>query len=160
MVTPDGLPTTYNNAKVKRKEKLSVKESKFFIPVSIFKDRKLSVLEALVSYLKDNFNLRYREIAVLLNRDERNIWTVYNRYKKKITRKGSFMLTVRTSKSAYDVVVPKHRKKEFELAGKIIEGDSIKTIGDKNIGVVFCDRLENLHKPVKYNEKQSKLVVN
>jgi len=75
--------TTYNNAVKKKKEKLPVKESKFFIPVSIFKDRKFSVLEALVSYLKDNFNLRYSEIAVLLNRDERNIWTVYNRYKKK-----------------------------------------------------------------------------
>ena len=69
------------------------------------------------------------------------------------------MFTVRTSKSEYDVVVPKHRKKEFELAGKINEGDSVKTIGDKNIGIVFCDRLERLHKPVKYDEKQSKLVV-
>ena len=74
---------TYNIASKKRKEKLSVKESKFFIPVSVFKNRKLSVLEVLVSYLKDNFNLRYSEIAVLLARDERNIWTVYNRYKKK-----------------------------------------------------------------------------
>lgn len=75
--------TTYNNAVKKRKEKLSVKESRFFVPVSVFKDRKFSVLEALVSYLKENFNLRYSEIAVLLRRDERNIWTVYNRYKKK-----------------------------------------------------------------------------
>jgi len=75
--------TTYNISCKKRKEKLPVKESKFFIPVSIFKDRKFSVLEALVSYLKDNFNLRYSEIAALLTRDERNIWTVYNRAKKK-----------------------------------------------------------------------------
>ena len=75
--------TTYNNAIKKRKERLPVKESKFFIPVPILTDRKLSVLESIVSYLKDNFNLRYSEIAVLLNRDERNIWTIYNRYKKK-----------------------------------------------------------------------------
>jgi len=75
--------TTYFNAIKKRKEKLPVKESKFLIPVSIFKDRKFSVLEALVSYLRDNFNLRYSEIATLLARDERNIWTVYNRAKKK-----------------------------------------------------------------------------
>lgn|SRR3989338_1538666 len=75
--------TTYNNAIKKRKEKLPVKESKFFIPISILTDRKLSVLEAIVSYIKDNFNLRYSEIAILLNRDERNIWTVYNRYRKK-----------------------------------------------------------------------------
>lgn len=75
--------TTYKNAVKKRKEKLYIKESKFFIPLSILIDRKLSVLEAIVSYLKDNFNLRYSEIAVLLNRDERNIWTVYHRAKKK-----------------------------------------------------------------------------
>ena len=74
---------TYNIACKKRKEKLPVKESKFLVPVSIFKDRKFSVLEVLVSYLKEKFNLRYSEIAVLLRRDERNIWTVYNRYKKK-----------------------------------------------------------------------------
>ena len=73
----------YNIACKKRKEKLPVKESKFFIPVSIFKDRKFSVLELLVSYLKDNFNLRYIQIAVLLSRDERNIWTVYNNARKK-----------------------------------------------------------------------------
>lgn len=75
--------TTYNNAIKKTKQKLSVKESKFFIPVSIFKNRKFSVLETIVSYLKDTFNLRYSQIAVLLTRDERNIWTVYNRAKKK-----------------------------------------------------------------------------
>ena len=74
---------TYNVACRKRKEKLPVKESRFFIPASIFKDRKFSVLEALAGYLKDSFNLRYSEIAALLNRDERNIWTVYNRYKSK-----------------------------------------------------------------------------
>ena len=67
----------------KRKEKSIVKESKFYIPVSIFTDRKLSVLESIVGYLKEKFNLRYSEIAALLNRDERNMWTVYNRYKKK-----------------------------------------------------------------------------
>ena len=75
--------TTYNNAVKKKKEKIPVKESRFFVPVSVFKDRKFSVLEVIVSYLKDNFNLRYSEIAALLARDERNIWTVYNRYKKK-----------------------------------------------------------------------------
>ena len=75
--------TTYNNALRKSKEKLLVKESKFFIPISIFKNRRLSVLEAIVSYVKDRFELRYSQIAALLNRDERNVWTVYQRAKKK-----------------------------------------------------------------------------
>lgn len=74
---------SYNEAVNKRKERLLVKKSPVSIPVSIFKERRLSVLESLVSYLKDNFNLRYSEIAALLNRDERNVWTVYNRAKKK-----------------------------------------------------------------------------
>lgn len=75
--------TAYNNALKKRKERLVVKESKFFIPVSVLSDRHFSVLESICKYLKDKFGLRYREIAVLLNRNERNIWAVYNRSKKK-----------------------------------------------------------------------------
>ena len=75
--------TTYNNAEKKREKDLKVRVTKVFVPASIFKDRKLSVLESLVSYLKDKLNLRYSEIAKLLRRDERNIWTVYNRAKKK-----------------------------------------------------------------------------
>ena len=75
--------TTYQNALSKRKERLPVKDSKFHIPISILANRKLSVLESIVSYLKDNFNLRYSEISALLNRDERNIWAVYNRFRKK-----------------------------------------------------------------------------
>ena len=79
--------TTYNVACKKRKERLHARDSKFYIPISIIKDRKLSVLESIVSYLKDEFNLRYSEIAAILRRDERNIWTVYNRAKKKCMRK-------------------------------------------------------------------------
>ena len=53
------------------------------IPSDIFKDRSLSVLEIMVEYLKEQKGLSYHEIAVLLNRDDRTIWTVYNRGKKK-----------------------------------------------------------------------------
>ncbi|MBI2109821.1 sigma-70 region 4 domain-containing protein [Candidatus Woesearchaeota archaeon] len=56
------------------------------IPSSIFKDRRLKVLEVLVEYMKENLNLSYKEIAVLLNRNERTIWTVYNRAKKKLKK--------------------------------------------------------------------------
>lgn len=75
--------TTYNNSLRKAKARLDVKESKYYIPASIFKDRKLSVLEAIVRYLKGKFSLRYSEIAILLNKDERNIWGVYHRAIKK-----------------------------------------------------------------------------
>ncbi len=53
------------------------------IPSYIFLDRSLSVLEVIVKYLKEKKSLTYHEIAVLLNRDDRTIWTVYQRVKKK-----------------------------------------------------------------------------
>lgn len=49
------------------------------IPTSIFTDRTLKVLEALVEYLKESKQLTYHQIAALLNRDDRTIWTVYHR---------------------------------------------------------------------------------
>ncbi len=59
------------------------KEDFIKIPSYILKDRTLSVLETLVEYLKEKLNLTYHEISILINRDERNIWTVYSRAKKK-----------------------------------------------------------------------------
>ena len=53
------------------------------IPSFVFKDRRLKVLEVLVEYLKEDCSLSYHEIAILLNRDDRTIWTVYQRALKK-----------------------------------------------------------------------------
>ncbi len=78
------LAVTYRNAKKKLEAKFVIEEiSPYSVPVSILKDRKLSVLENIVSYLKDTFGLTYHNIAVLLNRDDRTIWTVYQRAIKK-----------------------------------------------------------------------------
>ncbi|MBI1969360.1 hypothetical protein HYS48_01585 [Candidatus Woesearchaeota archaeon] len=55
-----------------------------YIPTRIFQDRRLSVLEALVLHLKEKEGLNFHTIAVLLNRDDRTIWTVYHRAKKKV----------------------------------------------------------------------------
>ena len=59
------------------------KEKEILIPSSIFLDRTLSVLEIMVEYLKEKKGLTYHEIAVFLNRDDRTIWTCYNRALKK-----------------------------------------------------------------------------
>jgi hypothetical protein len=56
------------------------------IPSFVFKDRTLSVLEVMVEYLRDNKSMKFNDIALMLNRDERTIWTVYRRAKLK--RKG------------------------------------------------------------------------
>ncbi len=53
------------------------------IPSSIFQDRELSVLEAIAEYLKEKKSMKYSEIAKLLNRDDRTIWTAYKRAKEK-----------------------------------------------------------------------------
>lgn len=53
------------------------------IPAYIFRDRSLSVLETLTEYLKEKKGLTYHEIAIMLNRDDRTIWTCYKRAKEK-----------------------------------------------------------------------------
>lgn len=76
---------TYRKAKQKMPAKLHITAEPITIPVEIFKDRILSVLEVLTEYLKDKFELSYHQAAVMLNRDDRTIWTVYFRAKKKRT---------------------------------------------------------------------------
>ena len=53
------------------------------LPVEIFAT-KLSPAEAVVKYLKENCKLRFRDIALMLNRDERSVWGSYDRAKQKI----------------------------------------------------------------------------
>lgn len=79
--------TVYHRAKKKQKklQKIIKKPTKN-LPTTIFKDRSISVLEAIVKFLKEKHNLTYHEIAILLNRDDRTIWTVYNRVKKKLKK--------------------------------------------------------------------------
>jgi hypothetical protein len=74
---------TYNHAQKKKKEKIIISETKYWIPISLFKDRKLSILELVVEFLKDSYHLSYHQIAVLIERDDRTIWTVYQRAEQK-----------------------------------------------------------------------------
>ena len=76
---------TYAQSRKKLQKKFRIIKS-YNIPLSIFKNRKFGVLELVSSYLKEEYKLRYSEIAKLLRRDERTIWTAYDRYKKKILR--------------------------------------------------------------------------
>jgi len=59
-------------------------ESDLFIPLTIFENRDLGPLENLVVYLKDKLSLSYHEIAVLIKRDDRTVWTSYKKGKKKL----------------------------------------------------------------------------
>lgn len=65
------------------KERKKKPVSEFLIPTSIFINTKLTTFESMVKYLKDERGLNFHEIGIALDRDERNIWTVYKRAKKK-----------------------------------------------------------------------------
>ena len=88
--------TCYNRAKKKNPgHVVKLAESKEHIPSTIFLDREVSVLEAIVEYLKDKKKMSYHDMAVLLNRDDRTVWTCYNRAKKK---RLNFLQEKRTKK--------------------------------------------------------------
>jgi len=59
------------------------KRKEITVPVKIFQDRTLAPLEAISIFLKDKKGLTYHQIAEYTNRDDRTIWTCYNRGKKK-----------------------------------------------------------------------------
>lgn len=72
---------TYSNAKKKLEDRLETEDG-IDIPLSVVRDEKLSVLESIVVYLREQ-EMNFHEIAVALDRDDRTIWTVYHRAKKK-----------------------------------------------------------------------------
>ena len=78
--------TCYSRAKKKRAtQKPAVQYLRSIdIPISVFRNRLFSSLEVLVVYLKEKRGMNYREIGLLLNRNERTIWTCYSRAKKKM----------------------------------------------------------------------------
>jgi DNA-binding CsgD family transcriptional regulator len=66
----------------KKQGKIKIRFSEHDIPLTEFKKNKLSILETITLYLK-NKGLKLSEIAKLLNKNPRTIWTCYNRAKKK-----------------------------------------------------------------------------
>ena len=72
--------------KVRRRVKTKFSEE-FFIPLNIFSNRKFSVLESLVFYLKDEEGLTLVRISELLGKSASTIKTVNGRYKKKCLSK-------------------------------------------------------------------------
>jgi len=86
------------------------------VPSSIFKNRQLAVLESLVCYLAETESMSYHEIASLLNRDDRTIWTVYQRTLKKRSQgidhhKSKNQLKIQSLKAAKPQKQPTNSKK-------------------------------------------------
>ncbi|MFH0978176.1 MAG: hypothetical protein V1837_02630 [Candidatus Woesearchaeota archaeon] len=76
----------YSQAKHLTPEPFQIVDDEICVPIAVFKDRNLSILEHLAEFLKDTIKLRYSEIARLLDRDQRTVWTAYVRGKDKRLR--------------------------------------------------------------------------
>ena len=57
------------------------------IPLNLFSNKKLGIMESLVKFLVENKHMRLNEISNLLNRDNRTVWSVYDKTKKKMKKK-------------------------------------------------------------------------
>ncbi|MBS3085285.1 hypothetical protein J4225_01205 [Candidatus Pacearchaeota archaeon] len=75
--------TSYKKAKEKQPEALEIKATQFYLPIEILKNRKFTILESVILYLREK-QMKHKEIAKMLNRDARNIQTTYSRAIKKL----------------------------------------------------------------------------
>ncbi len=74
--------TTYHNAAKKMPSPFGLVISNIMIPVSAFANRSFSTLESLVGFIKE-LDYTNHDVALMLHLDDRTIWTVYDRVKKK-----------------------------------------------------------------------------
>jgi len=63
---------------------MKFEEGEDSVPLDIFADDRLTVLESIVVYLKRDKKMRYSDIGEILGRDQRNVWGVCARAEKKI----------------------------------------------------------------------------
>ncbi len=73
--------TTIQHAK-KKKHAQNIHNG-LLVPLSIFNKKKLSVLESLAWFLHKEHKMKLHGIAIALGKDDRTIWTVVSRAKKK-----------------------------------------------------------------------------
>ena len=78
-----GIWGSYNRSKKKTKEQFEVKDSEVSVPLEIFKDRNKSILEAVIVYLVEEYNMKISNIAKLLNKKYSTIYTTYLRSQSK-----------------------------------------------------------------------------
>lgn len=78
------IGVSYRFASRKMSFILKATASKYSLPLKVIAKRKLSVLESIAYYLKQTYSLSYHEVALLLKRDDRTVWTVYQRALRKL----------------------------------------------------------------------------
>lgn len=65
------------------KQGITIQPSEFVLPLDAF-DERLSILETVVTHLRESYKLKFSAIGQLLGKDQRTIWTIANRAKKKV----------------------------------------------------------------------------
>jgi len=96
-----GVWSSYARARKKQPSSFRIVKSVQTIPISILRNRKLAMLEAVVFYLKEKQDFSVEKIARLLNKSKSTIYTAYSRAKEKIRgTEKSKMLRDRVSGTA------------------------------------------------------------
>lgn len=80
---PITLRTSFNNARKKHPDLFTNFNFNFNIPIFLLKNRKYTTFEIIIIYLKETSQISFKQIAALLSRNYKTIWTTYNRAKKK-----------------------------------------------------------------------------
>ncbi len=77
---------TYSKAKKKMPSPFTKLSSEISIPITSLSNSNLTIFEGVVLFLKEK-DITNHEVAVMLHRDDRTIWSVYDRAKKKSKKK-------------------------------------------------------------------------
>ena len=77
---------TYNSSRKKYSSFYKYESSNYSIPLYLFSEKKLSPFEIIVHHLREVHHLKFTDIAHLLKKDSRTIWTIYRRAIKKNDR--------------------------------------------------------------------------
>ncbi|HLD18848.1 MAG TPA: hypothetical protein VJB90_02460 [Candidatus Nanoarchaeia archaeon] len=86
--SPRSVWGSFKLAEKKHPDSLPIDSSAIKIPISLFSHPALSPSQILVMCLFDEHKMRLSEIAKLLHRDGRTIWTMYNTGKEKMHKEG------------------------------------------------------------------------
>jgi hypothetical protein len=81
--TQNNIAVSYRNSKAKQPKPYTSLSSPINIPTTIF-SKKNTCFESICLYLKDTLGLSFRGIGKLLDRNERTVWTIYKRAKRKV----------------------------------------------------------------------------
>ena len=70
---------TYHNSVIKQKDVLAVNEGRINFPITVFSDRRYSVLESICLFAIQRHSLRIVALAGMMRRNPSSLWTVYKR---------------------------------------------------------------------------------